>query len=83
MQRQNLKAGKTLYVGLYKTIFIIAFISINCTERNSRMEKPVLKALGAKADLSLFAFAFLCLSFTSSLLVLDCALPTLPWLYRA
>ena len=81
MQRQNLKAGKTLYVGLYKTIFIIAFISINCTERNSRMEKPVLKAVVAKADMSLFAF--LCLSFTSSLLVLDCALPTLPWLYRA
>ena len=82
MQRQNLKAGKILYVGLHKPIFI-AFISINFTERKSRMEKPVLKALGAKADLSLFAFAFLCLSFTSSLLVLDCALPTLPWLYRA
>ena len=38
------------------------------------MEKPVLKASAAKADLSLFAF--LCLSFTSSLLVLDCALPS-------
>ena len=39
MQRQNLKAGKILYVGLYKPIFI-AFISINFTERKSRMEKP-------------------------------------------